>query len=69
MKRAPALRSGGYIIDLWGVGYDIAERMGLIPEILELGYQVGDVRFVDRAGELFISRAARDDIEIPNHGF
>ena len=27
--RAP-LRRGGYVIDFWGLGYDIAERMGLI---------------------------------------
>ena len=26
---APALREGGYVIDFWGLGYDIAERMGL----------------------------------------
>ena len=23
------LRAGGYVIDFWGLGYDIAERMGL----------------------------------------
>lgn len=28
IERAPALRSGGYVIDFWGLGYDIAERMG-----------------------------------------
>jgi 2-polyprenyl-6-methoxyphenol hydroxylase-like FAD-dependent oxidoreductase len=50
VERAPALRSGGYVIDFWGAGYDIAERMGLIPRILEQGYQVREVRFVDRAG-------------------
>ena len=32
------------------VGYDIAEKMGLIPRIRELGYQVKEVRFVDRHG-------------------
>ena len=29
VERAPALRTGGYVIDFWGLGYDIAERMGL----------------------------------------
>lgn len=51
VERSPELRTGGYVIDFWGVGYDIAERMGLIPRILEEGYQVREVRFVDRAGE------------------
>jgi 2-polyprenyl-6-methoxyphenol hydroxylase-like FAD-dependent oxidoreductase len=33
IEHAPTLRSGGYVIDFWGLGYDIAERMGLIKEI------------------------------------
>ena len=28
VERAPELRRGGYVIDFWGLGYDIAERMG-----------------------------------------
>jgi 2-polyprenyl-6-methoxyphenol hydroxylase-like FAD-dependent oxidoreductase len=50
IEKSPQLRSGGYVIDFWGVGYDIAEKMGLIPQIRELGYQVGEVRFVNRHG-------------------
>jgi 2-polyprenyl-6-methoxyphenol hydroxylase-like FAD-dependent oxidoreductase len=33
IEQAPAPRRGGYVIDFWGLGYDIAERMGLIEEI------------------------------------
>lgn len=51
VERAPAPRKGGYVIDFWGVGYDIAERMGLLPRILEQGYQVRKVGFVGRSGE------------------
>lgn len=50
VERAPALRRGGYVVDFWGSGYDVAERMGLIPRILEKGYPVREVREVDRAG-------------------
>jgi 2-polyprenyl-6-methoxyphenol hydroxylase-like FAD-dependent oxidoreductase len=50
VEEAPKLRSGGYIVDFWGVGYDVAERMGLLPRIKALGYQVREVRFVDRRG-------------------
>jgi 2-polyprenyl-6-methoxyphenol hydroxylase-like FAD-dependent oxidoreductase len=50
VEESPRLRGGGYVIDFWGVGYDIAEKMGLIPRIRELGYQVREVRFVDRHG-------------------
>jgi 2-polyprenyl-6-methoxyphenol hydroxylase-like FAD-dependent oxidoreductase len=50
VEEAPRLRAGGYIIDFWGLGYDIAEEMGLIGEIRRLGYQVREVRFVGRDG-------------------
>ena len=50
IEAAPHLRSGGYVIDFWGIGYDIAEKMGALPRIRELGYQVQEVRFVDRQG-------------------
>ena len=50
IEEAPALRTGGYVIDFWGVGYDVAERMGLIPQIRAVGYPVREVRFVDEHG-------------------
>ena len=50
VEKAPRLRTGGYVVDFWGIGYDIAEKMGLIPRIRELGRQVREVRFVDRHG-------------------
>ena len=51
VERAPALRTGGYVIDFWGAGYDVAERMGVLPQILAHGYKVGEVRLVDRDGK------------------
>jgi 2-polyprenyl-6-methoxyphenol hydroxylase-like FAD-dependent oxidoreductase len=50
VERAPALRSGGYVVDFWGAGFDVAERMGLVPELLREGYQVRELRMVDRLG-------------------
>ena len=50
VEAAPQLRTGGYVIDFGCVGYDIAEKMGLLPRIKELGYQVKEMRFVDRHG-------------------
>ncbi|WP_354139581.1 FAD-binding domain [Bradyrhizobium sp. LB11.1] len=47
---APGLRSGGYVIDFWGLGYDIAERMGLLPEINRNGYHVREMSVVDDVG-------------------
>ena len=50
IERAPALRSGGYVIDFWGLGYDIAERMGMIAEINRVGYQMQELRIVNDRG-------------------
>ena len=49
-EEAPQLRSGGYLIDFWGRGYDIAEQMGLIPRLQALGYQMREVRYTDGHG-------------------
>lgn len=50
VERASALRSGGYVIDFWGLGYDIAERMGLLPAINRAGYHVREMRIVGDDG-------------------
>jgi 2-polyprenyl-6-methoxyphenol hydroxylase-like FAD-dependent oxidoreductase len=50
VEQAPELRTGGYIIDFWGKGYDLAERMGLMPRIEDVGYHVKTVRFVGTGG-------------------
>lgn len=47
IERSPRLRTGGYVIDFWGLGYDIAERMGLRKNIERVGYHVQEVRVVD----------------------
>ena len=50
VERAPRLRTGGYIIDFWGSGFEVADRMHLVPAILRRGYQFKEVREVDRNG-------------------
>jgi 2-polyprenyl-6-methoxyphenol hydroxylase-like FAD-dependent oxidoreductase len=50
IERAPALRAGGYVIDFWGLGYDIAERMGLLPDVNRIGYHMRELRVVDENG-------------------
>ena len=31
VEKSPSLRDEGYMIDFFGAGYDVAERMGLLP--------------------------------------
>ena len=59
LERAPALRSGGYVIDFWGLGYDIAEKMGLLPPLFNAGYYVKELRIVDAQANAFPVSALR----------
>ncbi len=49
-ETAPALRTGGYMIDFWGVGYEVAERMGLVPAVRERCYLMERLLMVDARG-------------------
>jgi 2-polyprenyl-6-methoxyphenol hydroxylase-like FAD-dependent oxidoreductase len=51
VEQASALRGGGYVIDFWGLGYDIAERMGLTNDMERIGYHMREMRMVDDQGE------------------
>ncbi|WP_305096130.1 FAD-binding domain [Croceibacterium aestuarii] len=51
LEKAPEPRGSGYIIDFWGKGYDLAERMGLMPRLQQAGYHVEHVRFLGKDGE------------------
>ncbi|MGW4099124.1 FAD-binding domain [Mycobacterium sp. NPDC004974] len=50
IERAPAFRTGGYMIDFWGIGYRTARQMGIESAILEAGYDVQSVRSVGPDG-------------------
>jgi 2-polyprenyl-6-methoxyphenol hydroxylase-like FAD-dependent oxidoreductase len=51
IEHAPALRTGGYIIDFWGLGFEVAEKMRLVPTLKRDGYTIEEVRFVDANGK------------------
>jgi 2-polyprenyl-6-methoxyphenol hydroxylase-like FAD-dependent oxidoreductase len=51
VEHAPKLRHGGYVIDFWGLGYDIAAQMGLSDEINRTGYHIREMRIVNAKGE------------------
>ena len=50
VEHAPELRGGGYLIDFWGAGFDVAERMGVVPELRRRGYVMTEARAVNRDG-------------------
>jgi len=51
IESAPQLRTGGYLIDFWGAGFDIAERMGILPEIRRKGYRLRELKVVNAQGK------------------
>lgn len=55
VERAPELRRGGYLIDFWGAGFDVAERMGIVPELVRRGYRAREVRQVKADGSRLTS--------------
>ena len=50
IEKAPQFRTGGYAVDFWGVGYTVAERMGILPDVRAHGYMFREVRDVDKRG-------------------
>jgi 2-polyprenyl-6-methoxyphenol hydroxylase-like FAD-dependent oxidoreductase len=50
VERAQELRRGGYLIDFWGAGLEVADKMGIVPELMSKSYRVREVRQVDDAG-------------------
>jgi len=49
-EKAPGLREGGYVIDFWGTGYDISEKMGILPALKKDAYYIKRVRTVTEGG-------------------
>ena len=50
VEQAPEPRRGGYVIDFWGLGYEVSERMGLIPELRRHDLDIHELRVVDGRG-------------------
>jgi 2-polyprenyl-6-methoxyphenol hydroxylase-like FAD-dependent oxidoreductase len=64
IEQAPALRGGGYVIDFWGLGYAIAERMGLADDINRAGYHIQELRIVGAKGERISGFGTRPFLEL-----
>lgn len=51
IEQAPGLRKGGYIIDFWGLGFEIAKEMNVLPELQKMGYAAEEVRLLNSQGQ------------------
>jgi 2-polyprenyl-6-methoxyphenol hydroxylase-like FAD-dependent oxidoreductase len=55
IEREPALPVEGYMMDFFGTGWDVAERMGLIDELHAISYPIDVLQFVDAGGRAHIT--------------
>ena len=50
-----ALPTEGYMMDFFGTGWDVAERMGLTDALRALRYPIDALQFVDARGDAYAS--------------
>jgi 2-polyprenyl-6-methoxyphenol hydroxylase-like FAD-dependent oxidoreductase len=55
VERSSHLRDAGYMIDFFGPGYDVAERLNLLPQLACIHYQIPWLRFVDAPGRTTVA--------------
>jgi 2-polyprenyl-6-methoxyphenol hydroxylase-like FAD-dependent oxidoreductase len=55
IEREPALPAEGYMMDFFGTGWDVAERMELIEELRAIRYPIDTLQFVDAEGSGLIT--------------
>ena len=55
VERNKALRSEGYMMDFFGAGWDVAERMGLTDALRAIHYPIEALQFVDADGKIYAS--------------
>ncbi len=55
VEKSAHLRDEGYMIDFFGPGYDASEKMGLLPEIAAIHYQIPRFAFLAPSGKVRFS--------------
>ena len=54
IEREPGPRAEGYMMDFFGSGWDVAERMGLVENLRAVRYPIDDLEFVDARGKAYV---------------
>ncbi|GCE46237.1 2-polyprenyl-6-methoxyphenol hydroxylase-like FAD-dependent oxidoreductase [Thermosporothrix hazakensis] len=58
VERTPALREGGYKLDIRGKAVEVVERMGILADIRQVSTGMKEGTFVDRNGKAVVSMSA-----------
>ena len=54
IEHEPSLRTEGYMMDFFGTGWDVAERMGLTGALRAVRYPIDFLDFVDANGQAYV---------------
>ena len=54
IEREPGARGEGYMMDFFGTGWDVAERMGLVERLRAVRYPIDVLEFVDADGTPYV---------------
>jgi 2-polyprenyl-6-methoxyphenol hydroxylase-like FAD-dependent oxidoreductase len=54
IEREKGLRAEGYMMDFFGSGWDVADRMGLVEKLRAIHYPIDSLEFVDAAGDAYL---------------
>jgi len=54
VERDASLRLEGYMMDFFGTGWDVAERMGLVDALHEIHYPIDAMDYVDAQGHTYL---------------
>ena len=54
IEREPGPRGEGYMMDFFGTGWDVAERMGLVERLRAVRYPIDVLEFVDADGTPYV---------------
>ncbi|MCA1010558.1 FAD-dependent oxidoreductase [Halobacillus halophilus] len=50
IEKAPELRTEGYMLDFFGPGYDVAEKMGILDQLSRIHYPISGLKFLKEDG-------------------
>jgi 2-polyprenyl-6-methoxyphenol hydroxylase-like FAD-dependent oxidoreductase len=67
VERDPALREEGYIVDVFGIGWDMADRVGILDALREVKYPLDYLAYVGENGRPFVC-VEMDRIKRAFHG-
>lgn len=62
LEHALGLRTGGYMLDFWGLGFDVAEKVRLLAGIRDRGCLIDHLRFGSASGSLVWSSRHRASV-------